>query len=233
VFDGLGGDVLSQSQRLDASLHAEFVEGRVERAAERILGDAATIEPSLDRLLTRRGAARFSRRLAVSRLAVEVGRHADAPNPIAGFFFFSRMRREIALAPYGLLDVCSVSTPFLDRELVDLLLSLPFALVEDRALHTETLHRRYPTLAHLPFDRKRKGLEDRRGVRRTATALLAFALKSRSATVDTKALAARAVRTMATGTSAHIWFLSRMVHLLDVGQRYTEFTGGPVTFDPR
>jgi hypothetical protein len=36
--------VLSESQRLDASLHADFVEGRLAHAAERILGDANTVE---------------------------------------------------------------------------------------------------------------------------------------------------------------------------------------------
>ena len=233
VFDGLAGDVLSQSQRLDAALHADFVEGRFDEAAQRILGDLATIEPSLDHLLTRRGAARFSRRLAVSRLATEIARHAGAPNPIAGFFFFSRMRREIALAPYGLLDVCPVSTPFLDHELVDLLLSLPFALVQDRTLHTETLHRRYPALAHLPFDQKRKGADDRRGVRRSAASLLAFALRTRSTTVDTRAIAARALRATVSGASSHLWFLPRMVQLLDVERRYTEFTDAGAALDPR
>jgi len=224
VFDGLAGDVLSQSQRLDALLHRDFVDGRFEAAAERILGGTQTIEPALARLLTRRGAARFGRPLAVSRMAGEIARHADAPNPIAGFFFFSRMRREVALAPYAVLDVCQVSTPFLDAELVDLMLSLPFATVADRTLHTETLHRRYPAWAHLPFDGKRKGQDDTRGVRRNAAALLRLALGSRSATIDTRAIAARAARTLVSGVSAHIWFLPRMVQLLDVERRYTEFT---------
>jgi hypothetical protein len=224
IFDGLAGDVLSQSGRLDASLHADFVEGRLERTAQRILGEETTIEDSLARLLTRAGAARFPRRLAASRLALEVARHAGAPNPIAGFFFFSRMRREIALAPYALLDVCPVSTPFLDPELTDLLLSLPYGLVADRTLHTRTIHRRYPAHAHLPFDVKRKGAEDSRGIRRSAAALLAFALETKSATVDTRAVAIRAARAVASGSSAHIWFLPRMVQLLDVERRNTEFT---------
>jgi len=224
VFDGLAGDVLTQSQRLDATLHADFVEGRFEQIAQRILGDATTIEPALARLLTRGGTARFARRLAVSRLAEEAARHADAPNPIAGFFFFSRMRREVALAPYGLLDVCPVSTPFLDAELADLLLSLPFSLVADRRFHTETLQRRYPALAHLPFDGKRKGSEDRGGGRRSAAALLALVVRSGSAIIDTRAVAARAVRALATGASTHLWFLPRMVQLVDVERRYTEFT---------
>jgi hypothetical protein len=104
-------------------------------------------------------------------------------------------------------------------------LSLPYALVADRTLHTHTMHRRYPALAHLPFDAKRKGADDRHGIRRSAAALLAFALEARSAAVDTQAVALRAARAVASGSSAHIWFLSRMVQLLDVERRYTEFTG--------
>jgi hypothetical protein len=134
------------------------------------------------------------------------------------------MRREVALAPYALLDICPVSTPFLDAELTDLLLSLPYTLVADRTLHTQTMHRRYPTLAHLPFEAKRKGADDRRGNRRSAAALLAFALQARSAAVDTRAVAIRAARAISSGSSAHIWFLSRMVQLLDVERRNTEFT---------
>jgi len=231
VFDGLAGDVLSQSGRLDASLHADFVEGRIQRAAQRILGDERTIEPSLAHLLTRQGAARFPRRLAASRVALEVARHAGAPNPISGFYFFSRTRREIALAPYALLDVCPVSTPFLDGELTDLLFSLPFELVADRTFHTRTLHRRYPAFAHLPFDVKRKGADDRRGIRRSAAALLTFALEARSAAVNTAAVALRAARALASGSSAHLWFLPRMVQLLDVDRRYTEFTQAAASVD--
>jgi asparagine synthase (glutamine-hydrolysing) len=224
VFDGLAGDVLTQSQRLDPALHADFVEGRFERVAQRVLGDEEKIEPALARLLTRRGAERFPRQLAVARVAAEAAHHAGAPNPIAGSFFFSRMRREVALAPYALLDICPVSTPFLDAELVDLLFSLPFALAADRTLHTETLQRRYPAFAHLPFDTKRKGTENRWLTRRAAAELLALAFACSSKTIGTSAIAARALRALATGASPHLWFLPRMVQLFDVERRYTEFT---------
>jgi hypothetical protein len=224
VFDGLAGDVLSQSQRLDPDLHADFVEGRFEDAADRILGSPVRHETALARLLTPAASARFTRELAVARVAAEAERHGGAPNPIAGFFFFSRMRREVALAPFALLDVCDVSTPFLDSGLADFLLSLPFALVADRTLHTETLHRRYPTLAHLPFDRKRPGRDDGWQVRRDAAALLAVALTTRSAIVDTRGVAARAARAMATGASRHLWFVPRIMHAVELERRYTEFT---------
>ena len=42
--------------------------------------------------------------------------------------------------------------------------------------------------------------------------------------IDTAAIAARTARTLVSGASAHVWFLPRMVQLLDVERRYTEFT---------
>src|SRR5205823_229941 len=115
AFDGLAGDVLSQSRRLDRTLHRHFVEGWFEHVADRVLGAAGGIEPALSRLLSKTAMRRFTRASAVARLVSEAARHASAPNPIASFFFSTRMRRETALVPYALLDVCPVSTPFLDR----------------------------------------------------------------------------------------------------------------------
>jgi AcrB/AcrD/AcrF family len=216
VFDGLAGDVLSQSQRLDRSLHRAFVEGQFDRVAEHVLGDATVIEPALARLLTGGAASRFNRRLAARRVADEAVRHAGAPNPIAAFFFLTRMRREIALAPYALLDVCPVSTPFLDGQVVDLLLSLPFELVADRTFHTETLRVRYPQAAHIPFDSKRGGADDRAAVRRDAAAFLRLVGASQSALLNRAAVAARTARAIATGVSAHLWFIPRLAHLIAV-----------------
>ncbi len=139
VFDGLAGDVLSQSQRLDPALHASFADGRFDDVAERVLGDAASMEPALQGLLTSAAMARLPRTAAAARVRAQAATHAGAPNPIASFYFFSRMRREIALAPYALLDVAAVSTPFLDAAIVDLLLSVPFEIVRARRLHTDAL----------------------------------------------------------------------------------------------
>ena len=173
LFDGLAGDVLSQSQRLDPALHRAFVDGRFDLVADRVLLDAASIEPALDGLLTRAAARRFPRSAAISRVVTEAAQHAGAPNPIASFFFFNRMRREVALAPYGLLAPCPVVTPFLDPAIVDLLMAAPFERVADRRLHTDALHRRYPQYADLPFDRKRRGAAAPATTRRQAAALSA------------------------------------------------------------
>jgi len=215
VVDGLAGDVLSQSQRLDRELHRAFVERRFADVAERVLGDRATVEPAIQRLLAAEGAVRFSREAAVARVALEAARHAAAPNPIASFLFFSRTRREIALAPYAMLGV-PVSTPFADPDVATFLLSLPYALVADRCFHTATIARRYPKYADIPYAAQKPGVDDRSAVRRAAVELATAVALAQSRFVHRGAVASRCVKAMATGSSADLWFLPRLVHLLDV-----------------
>jgi hypothetical protein len=217
LFDGLAGDVLSQSQRLDPELHRHFEGGRLRAAAETILGDASAIDGALAGLLTPQAFVRFGREQAIARIVEEAGRHAGAPNPIASFFAFTRMRREVALAPCALLDVAAAAwLPFLEADLATLLLSLPFALVADRRLHTDLLARHYPSFAHLPIDAKQPGREDPRRVRRDALGLVRAIAGAPSALVARGAVAARAARALATGRSAQLWFLPKVMHLLDV-----------------
>ena len=217
MFDGLAGDVLSQSQRLDPQLHRLFADGRLREVAEAILGDPAVVDGALTGLLTPHALLRFGRERAMTRIIEEAGRHASAPNPIASFFAFTRMRREVALAPCAILDVTSAAwLPFLDADLATLLLSLPFALVADRRLHTDLLARHYPSFAHLPIDAKRPGREDAFRVRRDALGLIRTIIDRPSALLARAAVAARAARALATGRSAHLWFLPKVMHLLDV-----------------
>ena len=219
VFDGLAGDVLSQSQRLDPDLHRLFEDGRFDEAADRVLGEAESIEPALQRLLTKQAMRRFPRGAAIARVGAQAARQAGAPNPIAGFYFFSRMRREIALAPYALLDVAPVSTPFLDEAIVDLMLSVPFEIVRDRRLHTDALQRRYGARAQIPFAGKEPGRDVPARVRREAGALAARLAAHRGSIVDRAATLARTARALATGRSAPLWFLPRVAHLIDVEER--------------
>jgi hypothetical protein len=225
LFDGLGGDVLSQSQRLDASLHRKFVEGRFRDVAEAIAGDPQTVEPALAGLLTAGAAQRFNRERAIARIGEEAANHADDPNPIASFFAATRMRREIALAPCAILDVAPrVWLPFLDAPLADFLLSLPFELVADRRLHTDLLERHYPALADVPLDSKRIGRESPLQVRRDAVALMSRMARDRSEFVAPASVTARAGRAVASGRSAHLWFLPKVLHLLDVERAYANST---------
>jgi hypothetical protein len=219
IFDGLGGDVLSQSQRLEPALHRAFAEGHFDLVADCVLGDATSIEPALDALLTRAAARRFPRSAAISRIVAEAAQYSAAPNPIASFFFFNRMRREVALAPYALLAPCPVVTPFLDPAIVDLLMAVPFERVADRRLHTDALHRRYPQYADLPFDRKQRGAASPAAIRREAAALSARVAMHPGGLVDRRAVLARTTRAMLSGDPAQLWFLPKLVHLMDVDAR--------------
>jgi hypothetical protein len=222
LFDGLGGDVLSQSQRLAPSLHRLFAERRLVEAAEIIAGDANVVEPALAALLTTEASHRFSRERAIARLSGEARLYADDPNPIASFFTATRMRREVALAPCAMLDVAgTVWLPFLDVRLASFLLSLPFELVQDRRLHTDLLVRHYPEFRDVPLDRKRPGDDSAPQVRRDAVALMSRLRHANSEIIATVPVAARAARAVASGRSVHLWFLARIVHLLDVEHVYT------------
>jgi hypothetical protein len=87
------------------------------------------------------------------RLESEIKRHLDAPNPIGSFFFWNRTRREIALAPYGLLgSLPTVFAPYLDHDLYDYLTALPARFLLDHPFHTDTISKAYPEYRHIPFE---------------------------------------------------------------------------------
>jgi hypothetical protein len=98
-------------------------------------------------------------------------------------------------------------------------MSLPFDLVADRQLHTDTLLSRYPEFAHVPFAGKQTGPEDAAEVRQEAAALMRLMLSSSTSftgLVDVPGIVARSARAWLAPKSARLWFLPRIVHLLDV-----------------
>src|SRR5262245_32187014 len=106
AYDGIGGDVLSQSRYLTREFLTACDRGPAQAATHLLDGFGKEgIEHALAGLLTERGSRRFDRDSAERRLREETSRHLDAVNPVASFFFWNRTRREIALAPYALLDV--------------------------------------------------------------------------------------------------------------------------------
>jgi asparagine synthase (glutamine-hydrolysing) len=217
LFDGLGGDVLSQSGRLEPRLHRLFADQRLSEVAEVVAGDPNVVEAALAALLTTDARRRFSRERAVARLSEEAAAYAADPNPIASFFTATRMRREIALAPCAMLDVApTVWLPFLDVPLASFLLALPFELVRDRRLHTDLLARHYPRFSDVPLDSKRQGDDSAWQVRRDGVALMSRLGRANSKVIAAVPVAARAARAVASGRSAHLWFLPKVVHLLDV-----------------
>jgi asparagine synthetase B (glutamine-hydrolysing) len=155
LYDGIGGDVLSAGLYLDDAWLALFRAGRLADLARSLFAWENPV-PIVPRLLNAEAARQLGEERAIERLAAELRRHADAPNPCGSFFFWNRTRREVALAPFSLFGAFRVFAPFLDHDVVDFLAGLPAALFLDHTFHDEALARAYPEWAHLPFAVKKE-----------------------------------------------------------------------------
>jgi asparagine synthase (glutamine-hydrolysing) len=154
TYDGIAGDVLSQSSYLNAEIHARFKRRNARGVAEYLLDGYGTSvsDAALERLVAPALFREIPRERAIARLAEEISRHASAPNPTSSFFFWNRTRREVALSPFALMRGLTVYAPYLDRDVVDLLSGLPASLLMDRTLHTEAIARAYPAVAALRYE---------------------------------------------------------------------------------
>jgi asparagine synthase (glutamine-hydrolysing) len=181
TYDGIAGDVLSQSTYLRPDVHALFERGDLQGVAEFVLDGYGTMmaESALARVLDPAIYCELSRERAVSRLATEAAAHVHAPNPTGSFFFNNRTRREIALAPFGLMRDITAFAPYLDHEVFDLLAGLPASLLMDRRLHTDAIARAWPQFAGVPYERKGLKTRDRAATRAVARALCRAVLHER------------------------------------------------------
>jgi asparagine synthase (glutamine-hydrolysing) len=169
LYDGLGG-ALSVPNRFHSRQALELLgRGRTRQVADRIVAEfgvnteaylAHVVNPS-----SRAGA----RERAVARIAAELDEHLDAPDPIKSFNFWNRIRRELALVPYGLMKrISTVYTPYLDHDLYDLLMGLPADILTpdlktwNKGFHTEAVARAFPQYADLPYENKGAPKLDRR-----------------------------------------------------------------------
>lgn len=152
TYDGLGGDVLSQSSFLNPGIDAIFRSNDVHAISSELLFGRTPEQPVLKGLLPHKLQKSMSSEVAKGRLAKEVKKHLDMPNPTASFFFWNRTRRMTALAPYSLLEqqLC-VYAPFLDHDLFDFMNTLPSSMLLDRTFHDDAISRAYPTFSHIPY----------------------------------------------------------------------------------
>jgi asparagine synthase (glutamine-hydrolysing) len=135
IYDGIAGDVLSASLFQKPAWLELYRAGRFGELA------SALVAKRRGGIIGLAGAeARRLRGGALERIAVELQRYADATNPSTMFFFWNRTRREIALAPFGLLSgVETCFCPYLDHDVFDFLTSLPPEITIDRSFHSETI----------------------------------------------------------------------------------------------
>ena len=221
TYDGIAGDVLSQSTYLRPEVHARCARGDYAGVAAFVLDGYGTMmsEAALDRVLAPALRDELTRGRAIARLTAEIVPHADAPNPIGSFFLHNRTRREIALAPYALMRDLTVFAPYLDRDLFDFLSALPAEQLMDRTLHTEAIARAWPRYADLPYERKGVRIEDRWAERRLATAVaLAATRRSSRPFVRGAALLPSLAWTLADGAAGRLWHAMLVLYLDQIAE---------------
>jgi asparagine synthase (glutamine-hydrolysing) len=160
VYDGLGGALSAPSTLLSRAVLDLFEAGRHVELARRLL-DAFSLydEAFLRNAVAPQHREEMSRDRAVARLAIELARHAAAPDPVKSFEFWNRLRRERALVPYALMRrVPAVYTPYLDRDVYDFMMALaptvlsPALAAADRSFHSDAIRLAFPEHAHLPVE---------------------------------------------------------------------------------
>jgi hypothetical protein len=151
-YDGIAGDYLSASNGLRPDVVEGMRAGRVDELLDRVITETHH-EDVLRNALTPAFYRRIPPSTARERLAEEIRRHLDAANPWSSFYFDTQDRREITLTPHTLLASLNVHTPYLDRDLVAFLTSVPCELHLGGRFHVDTIARAYPEHADLPYAR--------------------------------------------------------------------------------
>jgi asparagine synthase (glutamine-hydrolysing) len=156
IFDGLAGDVLSQSKNLSPQRLQWMRRGELRAMAGHLV---AAEDAFLRQILARDFLEAMPAGRLIDRLADELAAHQGQPNPVGSFFFWNRMRREIALAPFGVLREFAAHTPFLDEELYEFLSALAAEFLLEQPLHDAVLRREFPEHADVPFAKARAGAQ--------------------------------------------------------------------------
>jgi asparagine synthetase B (glutamine-hydrolysing) len=220
TFDGIAGDVLSQSGHADPALLSLFRGGDVHGVADFLLqgkGDVVT-DRALSRMVAPHLYAQLSRERAVARLAREIATHLDAVNPTASFYFWNRTRREIALAPYGLQREITTFAPYLDRDVFAFLYSLPPELTIDRTLHTEAIATAFPAYADIGYERRSQPNESPASQRALARGLLRMLGRGEGRRLLNRGgLLPSMASTAVTGSAERLWNVPFAIWLDQIG----------------
>ncbi|MCB1356727.1 MAG: hypothetical protein KDK53_09610, partial [Maritimibacter sp.] len=157
-YDGIAGDVLTEGADDPERFHNMFLSGDHAGIARMMMdGHGSIISSSRDP----RGASalyspsRDAHEEAVDYVARSMAKYADYPDPNQVFWLLTRTRREISFVSRGILSPAgAVFAPYLDEDLVNFGLSLPFDLkLGTPHFHDEMMARAYPEYAHVPFEK--------------------------------------------------------------------------------
>ena len=213
TYDGIAGDVLSQSSDLNPEFHARFKRRQAHGVAEHVLDRYGTSvsDAALKRVVTPSLFREVPRQRAIERLVQEALRHAPGPNPTSSFFFWNRTRREVALSPYGIMRSVKVYAPYLDRDVFTLLAGLPASMLMDRALHTDAIARAYPAVAGVRYE-ARVSQPRAAGTRWVALQLTRLAA-SPGAILRSGTLLPGLLVTVVNGSAVRLWHTPLVVYL--------------------
>ena len=147
-WDGIAGDIFSCGVYNDNRMLAQFRNRQLKQLSCDLLAD----DGYLAAYLTPHYRERWNRDLALNRLSRELEQYADLPNPAAPFFFYNRVRRELALCPFGMLNhQTQILAPYLSHGIFDLLINLPFEYFRGRLFHSEAIDQFYPELPQVEY----------------------------------------------------------------------------------
>jgi len=155
VYDGIGGDVLSDGDCCQPDFYKHIAEKNTPALIDLLfpyddrVGDA--IWPLLKTVAGGRDKPSGDASI-VNRVDAQLERLREFVNPAVAYFFFTRTRREISLAPFMLWGAAERAyAPFLDYDLVMYLLALPARHFQDGLFHTTAIARAYPDAAGLAY----------------------------------------------------------------------------------
>lgn len=213
IFDGIGGDVLSNGLFYDERLLEAFVSNDVGRTVDLLLDERRQM-PHLSATWQRR----LSWERARERLSQEVALHAGQPNPIASFYFWNRTCREIALAPLCLGADFRVAMPYVSPDLLEFLLGLPARGYGAPGFHDEVIRRAFPEYAQIPYQSVKQITRSPRARATLGDSLSYLACcwtALRASLVRPRFVAIRAARILALqDVSRDEWWLQQIVYLL-------------------
>lgn len=225
VYDGLAGSVLSGGFQVNEDKLALYRSGKLEQLARMLLAESGGMNDFLRTSLQPEFAREIDGNTAIERLVTELEKHSDASNPLVSYIFWNRTRRGISLIPCAILDhIERVYCPYLDHDLFDFLINLDVSWTLGNALHDETIRRRYPRYAHIPYENKDAPKVQGRTMsayyRRAAGGLLAYLAAHprhfRSRLLRSERVALMAGRDLTRRACAGTWYLRPALYLLEL-----------------
>lgn len=152
-WDGLGGDVLTTPNDDTAGMVAKARRGDFESMARKMAAGHAAVISHADH---QGGAGTlYSADLeeaAIERIAGTLQLHEHAADPYQSFWFWNRSRREISYVSTAIMgNATAVLCPYMEPDMIELGLSLPWESVQDSKVHDDAIQQAYPDFADIPF----------------------------------------------------------------------------------